>query len=101
MTYDPSLVTYEELLDTFWASIDPTQKDGQGGDRGTQYRTGVYTHSEEQRLAALASKEKLQHNIGEAQGRQVLLPCTINSLHLNSVPFHSMQHPGEGCNRVE
>lgn len=71
MIYDPSLVTYEELLDTFWSHIDPTQKDGQGNDRGTQYRTGIYTHSEEQRLAAEESKEKLQRNLAEVKGVQV------------------------------
>lgn len=50
--YDPSEVTFEELLAVFFSRIDPTQKDGQGGDRGTQYRTGVYCHTDEQMATA-------------------------------------------------
>lgn len=46
--YDPSEVKFEELLEVFFGRIDPTQKDGQGGDWGTQYRTGVYYHTDEQ-----------------------------------------------------
>lgn len=49
--YKPSEVTYEELLAVFFDRIDPTQVDGQGGDWGTQYRTGVYYHTEEQEAA--------------------------------------------------
>lgn len=50
--YDPSKVTFEELLAAFFGRIDPTVKNGQGNDFGTQYRTGVYWHDEEQRAAA-------------------------------------------------
>ncbi|CAM9939509.1 unnamed protein product [Choristocarpus tenellus] len=46
--YKPSEVSYESLVDVFFSRIDPTQVNGQGGDRGTQYRTGVYSHTEEQ-----------------------------------------------------
>ncbi len=73
VTYDPSLVTYEQLLDSFWAQIDPAQKDGQGNDRGTQYRSGIYTHNEEQRQVAEASREKLQKEIAEIKGVEVSL----------------------------
>lgn len=59
VTYDPSLVSYEELLGAFWKQIDPTQVNGQGGDQGTQYRTGVYTHTEEQLQIAEASKSDM------------------------------------------
>ncbi|BDA41206.1 probable peptide methionine sulfoxide reductase at C-terminar half [Coccomyxa sp. Obi] len=59
VTYDPSLVSYEELLGAFWKQIDPTQVNGQGGDRGTQYRTGIYTHTEEQLHIAEASKSDM------------------------------------------
>ena len=60
VTYDPSLVTYEELLKVFWRQIDPCTENGQGGDRGTQYRTGIYTHNAEQRHLAESSKRNLQ-----------------------------------------
>lgn len=59
VTYDPSEITYPELLDAFWQSIDPTDPRGQFADKGSQYRTGVFYHNEEQKKAALTSKEKL------------------------------------------
>lgn len=57
--FDPDYVTYEELLDTFWMNIDPTDRGGQFADRGNQYRTGIFVHSEAQRRAAEASKKRL------------------------------------------
>ena len=59
VVYDPSTVTYEKLLETFWMNIDPTQADGQFADHGTQYRTAIFYHTEEQRRLAEASKERL------------------------------------------
>jgi len=58
--YDPSKVTYAELLDVFWMQIDPTDPGGQFADRGSQYRTGIYYHDEEQKGLAEASKKALQ-----------------------------------------
>ncbi|CAL5227054.1 g9953 [Coccomyxa viridis] len=60
VTYDPSLVTYEDLLKVFWRQIDPCTENGQGSDRGSQYRTGIYTHNGEQRHIAESSKRNLQ-----------------------------------------
>ena len=59
VVYDPNLITYEVLLDTFWRQIDPTQVDGQFVDRGRQYRTAIFTHDERQRELALASRQAL------------------------------------------
>jgi peptide methionine sulfoxide reductase msrA/msrB len=58
--YDPGRVSYEELLDVFWASHNPTTLNRQGPDCGTQYRSAVFFHSSEQKKAALESKERLQ-----------------------------------------
>ncbi|MCK6530363.1 peptide-methionine (S)-S-oxide reductase MsrA [Myxococcota bacterium] len=55
VVYDPGRVSFEELLRVFWESHDPTQGMRQGGDVGTQYRSGIYTFGEEQRRAAQAS----------------------------------------------
>jgi peptide-methionine (S)-S-oxide reductase len=52
--YDPAETSYEALLDTFFARVNPTTVNGQGNDRGRQYRTGVYFHSPEQEAAATA-----------------------------------------------
>ena len=59
VTYDPSKVTYEQLLDVFWHSIDPTQDNGQFADIGKQYRTAIFYYSDEQKRLAEQSKEKL------------------------------------------
>ncbi len=56
VVFDPSLVTFDELLRVFWESHDPTQGMRQGNDRGTQYRSGIYVFSDGQRQAAEASK---------------------------------------------
>jgi methionine-S-sulfoxide reductase len=60
--YDPSQVTYEELLDIFWKNIEPTMLNRQFVDFGTQYRTAIFYHNEEQKRFAEASKEKLERS---------------------------------------
>lgn len=62
VTYDPALITYERLLEIFWRQIDPTDPGGQFADRGSQYRTAIFFHNEEQRNQALQSKEKLNRS---------------------------------------
>ena len=57
--YDPSKVSYEKLLEVFWSNIDPTVKNAQFCDHGTQYRSGVFYHDEAQRKLAVTSKTAL------------------------------------------
>jgi peptide-methionine (S)-S-oxide reductase len=57
--FDPDTVTYDELLDIFWNSHDPTQKNRQGPDVGSQYRSMIFYHSPEQMKAAEASRKRL------------------------------------------
>lgn len=59
ISYDPVLFPYEKLLELYWLQIDPTDADGQFQDRGTQYRTAIFYYNEEQRIAALDSKEQV------------------------------------------
>ncbi|KEP68080.1 methionine sulfoxide reductase A [Thioclava dalianensis] len=54
--FDPAKISYEQLLQVFWEGHDPTQGMRQGNDRGTQYRSGIYTFSPEQKAAAEASR---------------------------------------------
>ncbi|MGB3642009.1 MAG: peptide-methionine (S)-S-oxide reductase MsrA [Rivularia sp. (in: cyanobacteria)] len=66
VVYDPKKVSYEQLLKTFWESHNPTQGMRQGNDSGTQYRSGIYTYSQEQKKIAEASKDSYQQALKEA-----------------------------------
>jgi len=59
VTYNPAEVNYTQLLDVFWANIDPLDEDGQFCDKGEHYRAGIFTFDEEQKKLAEASKEKV------------------------------------------
>jgi peptide methionine sulfoxide reductase msrA/msrB len=67
VVYDPEQVSYEALLDLFWRHVNPTDPGGQFVDRGSQYRTAIFTHNEAQRRLAEKSKEEL-HRSGRFQG---------------------------------
>ena len=60
IVYDPKQVSFEQLLDVYWKSIDPLAKDRQFCDSGDQYRTAIFFHSDEQRRLAEASKKKIE-----------------------------------------
>lgn len=62
ITYDPSIITYETIVDVFWRQIDPTDDGGQFHDRGDSYRTAIFYHNEEQRKIAEQSKRELENS---------------------------------------
>ena len=62
--FDPSIVSYDQLLEVFWAMHDPTQQDRQGPDVGSQYRSAIFTHSPEQHSAAETSRDGAQAGFG-------------------------------------
>ena len=66
VAFDPSRITYEELLKTFWEAHDPTQGMRQGNDMGTQYRSLIWTTNDEQRAAAEASRDAFQAMLTKA-----------------------------------
>jgi len=66
VVFDPDVVSYSEILKTFWEGHDPTQGMRQGNDVGTQYRSGVYTYSDAQRAAAEAARDAFQERLGAA-----------------------------------
>ncbi len=70
VTFDPSRIGYDDLLEVFWAVHDPTQLGRQGPDVGTQYRSAIFTHGPEQEAAARASKERLE-SAGRSPGQVV------------------------------
>ncbi|MEL7181178.1 MAG: peptide-methionine (S)-S-oxide reductase MsrA [Pseudomonadota bacterium] len=64
--YDPSIISYDQLLQVFWEGHDPTQGMRQGNDTGTQYRSGIYTYSAAQKAAAEASKVAFAPRLSQA-----------------------------------
>src|SRR6266480_3109355 len=60
VTYDPAIISYEKLLEIFWHLHDPTTLNRQGNDVGTQYRSAIFYHNDEQKRIALASKEAIE-----------------------------------------
>jgi peptide-methionine (S)-S-oxide reductase len=66
VVFDPVVISYAELLRTFWEGHDPTQGMRQGNDRGTQYRSGIYTYDDAQRRAAEASRAAYQERLTAA-----------------------------------
>lgn len=66
VVFDPSVISYAGLLKVFWESHNPTQGMQQGNDRGTQYRSGVYTFSEEQKQLAESSRASYQQALSQA-----------------------------------
>ena len=63
VVFDPNIISLQTLLTLFWESHDPTQGMGQGNDRGTQYRSGIYTFSEQQKEQALQSRAHYQQQL--------------------------------------
>jgi peptide-methionine (S)-S-oxide reductase len=72
VTFDPDRVSFDQLLEVFWAMHDPTQVDRQGPDVGDQYRSVIFAHSDEQREAAEASKARAQSRFGKPIATQIV-----------------------------
>lgn len=66
VVYDPKIISYEQLLKVFWESHNPTQGMRQGNDVGTQYRSGIYVYSQEQKQLAESSLESYQQALNKA-----------------------------------
>ena len=64
-SYDENIITFDELLEIFWTTHDPTTLNRQGADRGTQYRSAIFYHDEDQKAKAIASKETVANQIWE------------------------------------
>lgn len=86
VTFDPSKVSYEKLLEVFWSTHDPTTLNRQGPDIGTQYRSAIFFHSPEQERRARASKDKM-----EASGkfrREIVTEITPASTFYPAEEYH-------------
>ena len=71
VVYDPSVISYEQLLKVFWESHNPTQGMRQGNDTGTQYRSGIYTYSPQQKQLAEKSRSMYQEALNQAGYSQI------------------------------
>jgi peptide-methionine (S)-S-oxide reductase len=80
VTYDPTKISYDKLLDVFWENHDPTQLNRQGPDWGTQYRTAIFYTDPEQQSAATASKAALEksHRFSKPIVTQIVPATTFN-----------------------
>ena len=83
--YDPSKISYQELLDVFWVNIDPTVDDRQFCDKGNQYRAGIFYHDAEQKALAEASRQKI---IDSGRFDRVVTEVTAASVFYKAEEYH-------------
>ncbi len=84
--YDPGEVSYEELLEVFWDCHDPTTLNRQGPDIGAQYRSAVFYHTPEQKMAAIESKE--ERGRVRADGRSIVTAIVPASTFYRAEEYH-------------
>lgn len=98
--FDPNVVAYEQLLGVFWSCHDPTRLNAQGSDVGTQYRSAIFCHSDEQREAAEQSKEALAKS-GKHQ-RPIVTQIVAATTFYRAAEEHQRyfeKHDGGQCHR--
>ncbi len=84
--FDPSIISYDRLLDIFWATHNPTTLNRQGADMGSQYRSVIFCHNEKQKEKALNSKEKMDKS-GKFKDRIVTDIVPFTNFY-NAEPYH-------------
>jgi peptide-methionine (S)-S-oxide reductase len=100
VAYDPKQVSYEDLLRVFWEGHDPTQGMRQGNDVGTQYRSAIYTTSESQAQAAIASRERYQAALKERDLGEITTEIAAAGPFYYAEDYHQQylaKNPGGYC----
>jgi len=100
VVYDPEVVSYPQLLRVFWEAHDPTQGMRQGNDVGTQYRSAIYTYSDEQKAQAEASKARYQDRLGAAGHGTITTEIHEAPEFYYAEPYHQQylaKNPGGYC----
>ena len=95
VTFDREVISYEEILDIFWAIHDPTTLNAQGADKGTQYRSVIYYYNEEQKAKALVSIAHAQKNFQD----KIVTELTIIPEFFEAERYHQnyySEHPTQG-----
>jgi peptide-methionine (S)-S-oxide reductase len=88
VVFDPAKVSYEELLRVFWEGHDPTQGMRQGNDIGTQYRSAIYTTSDEQAATAAASRDAYAQRLGSAGYGEITTELAPAGEFYYAEPYH-------------
>jgi peptide-methionine (S)-S-oxide reductase len=94
--FDPAIVSYGELLDTFWSIHDPTTRDRQGWDFGSQYRSAIFVHDAEQERLAVASRDERQ----KAVARPIVTEIVSAPAFYDAEEYHQRyfeKHGGAVC----
>ena len=100
VAFDPAQIGYDRLLKTFWEGHDPTQGMRQGNDVGTQYRSGIYAFSPEQRAAAEASREVFQKRLAESGFGRITTEIVDAPAFYHAEDYHQQylaKNPGGYC----
>lgn len=94
--FDPTIVSYNSLLKTFWSIHNPTTRDQQGWDIGSQYRSAIFVHDAEQQRLAIASRDEQQGILT----RQIVTEITPASIFYDAEDYHQRyfeKHGGAAC----
>lgn len=97
ISFDPSRISYRQLLEIFFAIHDPTTRNRQGADVGTQYRSAIFAHSPEQRVEATAVIQELSANLPD--GSSIVTEVSDASEFFPAEPYHQgyfAKNPGQG-----
>lgn len=94
--FDPAVVSYEKLLDVFWNIHDPTQKNRQGPDIGTNYRSAIFYHTPEQKEIAESSRERIASS-GKYPGREIVTEIVPAPQFWRAEEYHQQYY--EKCGR--
>ena len=100
VVYDPAIISFDQLLKSFWENHDPTQGMQQGPDRGTQYRSGIYTSTEEQQQRALTSKQAYQKALTSSGYGEITTEIVPLSTFYFAEDYHQQylkKNPGGYC----
>lgn len=96
VVFDPAVVSFDELLDAFWSIHDPTTRDRQGWDFGSQYRSAIFTHDAEQQQLAIASRDRHQPRLA----RPIVTEIVPASRFYAAEDYHQRyfeKHGGAAC----
>ena len=92
--FDPAVITYDELLEAFWSSHDPTTLNRQGADQGTQYRSAIFYHNEDQKKLAESYKAKL--NAENAFDKPIVTEISQASVFYKAEDYHQNYYDENG-----